>query len=126
MNKDIARLSQELRRLVHEEQQDQVSIMVETGEDEAIMVGTPDAYLRLVSEIVDAVNDCIVGKGKVVAFNGPPLPCTAFGNALDHDAHVVVRTLCLASNDEQKNGAVGYLKSLDEPWLSGTQENESC
>ena len=94
---EIRRLSAALKDLAESHAREPVAVMVETGEDEAIMVGTRSAYLRFAAEILDVLSD---GVARNANFGSGPLPCFPFGATLNHGAHVVMRTLCVVGTDE--------------------------
>lgn len=78
-----------------------VSIVVETGEDEALMVGTKGAFLNLAKILVQGVASNDTANIMTTTADGVALQCsTSIANAFDKLGHVVPRALCIAKNAE--------------------------
>ena len=102
----LEQLCSELNDMAEGHSSERVSIMVETSEDEAVLVGTAPAFLRLAAEILTAVSQCSSGRGESIDFGGVTLACASIGESLNHDAHVVARSVCLANSADDCSAAL--------------------
>lgn len=107
----IKKIRDNLKELLAADASGRVSIMVETSEDEAMMLGTIDGYLRFTEEVLEKVIVCMSDNGENVDFNGVSIPFTAIGESLDHDAHIVVRSIGLASSEKECETTLEVLKN---------------
>lgn len=83
--------------------------MVETSEDEALILGTANAHLRFAAEILEKLILCLDRECKRVDFDGEEIPFVAFGESSNGEAHVVIRSMGVAASQEQVKTAIGLL-----------------
>ncbi len=89
-----------------------VSIMIETSEDEAILVGTIDSYIDLTIKLLQTINKISttgVGKVKLDKFETHIVPLESAFNSV---GHIVPSSLCLAKNDDIGREIVKLFQNL--------------
>lgn len=89
-----------------------VSIMTETSEDEAILIGSIDSYINLIIRLLQTINNIStteVGKIKLDQFETHIVPLEAAFNSL---GHIVPTSLCLAKDDETSQNIVKLFQNL--------------
>ena len=88
-----------------------VSVMVETSEDEAMMIGTADAYIRLAVTLLRAVTGLHDGGSQQVA--DVELACMpSLADAFDTMGHVVPTCLYVAAEDSDRKRVADHFHSL--------------
>jgi hypothetical protein len=73
----------EVRRLLSEgivDKEARVSVAVETGCDESMLIGTADGYLRFALAFIEFVRKSQCGEAQVVSLDGRMVPCNWFGD----------------------------------------------
>lgn len=89
-----------------------VSIMVETGEDEALMLGTKASFLRLAGKVLMASYREHSDPPKFLNVDGTKLIASnEIEEAFDKLAHVVPRTVCTARDEKDLKLAVSYFQN---------------
>lgn len=92
---------------------ERVSVMVETSEDEAIMIGTADAYIRLAATLLRAAARLHDGGSQQIA--GVKLESMpSLADAFDSLADVVPSCLYLAGDDSDRKRVADHFHSLGE------------
>ena len=91
-----------------------VSIMVETGEDEAIMVGTKDDYLRLAMTLLEATLDSNRSEGHETRVGSTAVRAVLSEKLFDRLGHVVPSCLWFVETADEKERVSRYFY-----WLEG-------
>ena len=89
-----------------------VSIMIQTSEDEAILVGTIDSYINLTIKLLQTISkmhNVETGKVKINKIEAQFVPLDSAFNPL---GHIVPRSLCLAESDETCKEIVNFFQDL--------------
>jgi hypothetical protein len=92
-----------------------LSIAIETGPDEALLVGTSDAYLRLALVALEFVSDAQAGRARSLTVNGMTVANTSsFGEAIE-PGEVGLAGGWLATSIEEVRKVAEYLLRLSPP-----------
>lgn len=89
-----------------------VSIMVETSVDEAIMVGTVESYIWLITQLLRHLSEKDHPNYRQVElgnYSVRMLPLSVFNSLAD----LVPRSLCVTNSDDESQAVVEYLRQLN-------------
>ncbi len=119
MKPQLERIAQEVAQLIVDKQA-QISTVVETGYDELGFVGTSDAYLRLVKEVLTFLVSAEQGelsqwRAGTIEIQGT----TQVNGVFDSTCEVVVDTLGLVGSEQDTKAVSHYCKQsspLSEPF----------
>ncbi|MDR3619544.1 MAG: hypothetical protein P4L85_09355 [Paludisphaera borealis] len=90
-------------------------IAIETGTDEAFLVGTSDAYLRLALAALEFVSDAQAGRARSLTVDGMTVAGTSsFGEAIE-PGEVGLAGGWLATSVEEARKVVEYILWLSPP-----------
>ncbi len=109
-NRLVALLS-ELEALHCDSDAAKVSIIINTGLDEAVAVGTQSGFIRFASEIVSAMVESLDDGALRMKINDSSYPNVTFGKSMDHTAEVVIRSLVVPDCDK---GVRNVVKTLGD------------
>ncbi|MDR3619464.1 MAG: hypothetical protein P4L85_08945 [Paludisphaera borealis] len=92
-----------------------LTIAIETGPDEAFLVGTSDAYLRLALVALEFVSDAQAGRARCMTVNGMTVADTSsFGEAIE-PGEVALAGGWLATSVEEARKVAEYILWLSPP-----------
>ena len=99
----IASIAADLKSLVKDGAQDQLSIVVETSEDEAMTLGSVDAYINFTAELLEKVADCSNGFGQAVELEGEQVLFSVVRRSImNGESDVVIRSLGVTNATESE------------------------
>jgi hypothetical protein len=90
-----------------------VSVMVETSEDEAIMVGTNQAFVWLTLRLLKALQDADGHQSKRIEFGGCETKCVVLEAVFNSLGHVVPSVLCVTNSDEDNQTVVKFFQEIN-------------
>jgi|GEM_PF-3228426 len=90
-----------------------VSIMVETSEDESVMIGTNQAFIWLASNLLKALLDVDNPQAHKVEINDCETRCVALKAGFNPLGHIVPSSLCVTNNDKDSHTVVQFFQRID-------------
>jgi hypothetical protein len=92
-----------------------LSVAIETGPDEAILVGTAEAYLRLALAALEFVSDARAGRAVRLTIGGVTVADTgSFGEVVE-TGEIGLPGAWLASSAEEARAVAEYILKLSPP-----------
>jgi hypothetical protein len=89
-----------------------VSIMIQTSEDEAVLVGTIDSYINLIIKLLQTISKVHNVETGKVTINKIETQFVPIDSAFSSLGHIVPRSLCLAESDETCRKIVDFFQNL--------------
>lgn len=94
-----------------------LSIVVETGYDEAGLVGTSDAYLRLAKVLIEFVAGAQDNQMETWKIAGLQLPgSTAVNQVFEVPGEIVIDTTCLTASETDTQAVADYFREMSPPY----------